>query len=136
MRRLGEILIAVIATTGCEAGSDSSESMNAPRCAALCDEDACGGESRDRCIDECVAEAEGLESSCVQCLIDHSDLTIRRDLGNGEYCYPLADRPWGICDEAGLNCRPADDACDDDTLPQSCVLNFGSTSDCTDSCSE
>lgn len=134
MRLASQLLLAFLATAGC--ASDSDEGAQSQRCAALCDPESCEGESRELCVDECVAQTEDLPSTCTKCLVDRSELTVRRELGGGEYCYRLVSPPWGICDEDGLNCRPGGEICDDETLPQSCSLRLASLSDCTEFCGE
>ncbi len=118
---------------------DNIDSPNAPRCGALCGEDFCGaGESRSTCISECVAQSDDLESACVQCLIDDSQLNLRREFSDGGFCVWHPTTGWVRCEENGVNCAFSTEdqaACLEETLTPSCDLEFGEIEDCAVFCS-
>ena len=114
--------------------SDDAGGGHEARCGTLCEEQTCGGDSRSACIDDCVAQSDGLAADCVQCLVDDSFLTVRRELGNGDYCELYGSGQWWTC--VGMQCgwAAAGGACEDESLPSSCELQFGQITDCADFC--
>ena len=135
MARFVLLLVAfVIPGMGCADDDANSEDGSATRCGSLCSEQLCGdGEAREDCIDDCMAQTDGLRPACVQCQIDGGRVQEERDLGDGRYCVFDVAQGWFLCAGGETSCSPVDAATCEAGAP-SCELFLGSVSGCVEFC--